>query len=400
MDIVAVWDKLMLGVPSVVEALILLVIAFICAVIVRELVFKTMQLVKLDKGLDKAKIEDEKKTSLKEFIGKLFYLITFILFIPGIFEKLGLTGVAEPIVKMMNKLLEYMPNIVAASVILIIGLCIAKIVKELLIPIFKNLKVDSYLTKVGFEDTDKVSLAEVFAKAIYVLILVPVIIASLDALKVEAISKPSTEMLNDILVFMPRAVIAIVILFVGKFIAGLASDLLEKVLVSIGTDKITESVLKTTETTSEKQFSLSKVIAQLVKYVIIIFFIVEGLNILKLEVLTNIGSKVISYMPYAVSSLIIVGIAYLLGSFTEKSINEKLSDSKITAIIAKVVIFTVGVFIALYQLGIAKGLVNSAFIIILGAFAVAFALSFGIGGRDFAKNMLGKLEKRIDKKTK
>lgn len=394
MDIVAVWDKLMLGVPSVVEALILLVIAFICATIVRELVFKTMQLVRLDKGLEKAKIEDEKKTSIKEFIGKLFYLIVFILFIPGIFEKLGLTGVAEPIVKMMNKLLEYMPNIVAASVILIIGLCIAKIVKELLVPVFRNLKVDSYLTKVGFEDTDKVSLSEVFAKTIYVLILVPVVIASLDALKIEAISKPSTEMLNDILVFMPRAVIAIVILFVGKFIASLACDLLEKVLVSIGTDKITENIVKN----EEKDFSLSKIIAGIVKYVIIIFFVVEGLNILKLHILTSIGSKVISYMPYAISSLIIIGIAFLLGNFAEKNINEKFTDSKISALIVKIVIFTIGVFIALYQLGIAKGLVNSAFIIILGAFAIAFAVSFGIGGRDFAKNMLGKLEKKIDRK--
>lgn len=396
MDIIAVWDKLMLGVPSVVEALILLIIAFICATIVREIIFKTMTIIKLDKGLEKAKIEDSKKTTLKEFIGKLFYLITFVLFIPGIFEKLGLTKVAEPVINMMNKLLEYMPNIIAAIVILVIGLCIAKMVKELLIPIFKNLNIDSYLTKVGFEDTEKVSLSEVFAKAIYVLILVPVVIASLDALKVEAISKPSTEMLNDILIFMPRAVIAIVILFVGKFIANLASDLLEKVLVSIGTDKLTESYIKS----EEKTFSLSKVIAEVVKYVIVIFFVVEGLNILQLEILTKIGREIIAYMPYAISSLIIVSIAFILGNFAEKSLNEKFTDSKITALISKVVIFTVGVFIALYQLGIAKGLVNSAFIIILGAFAVAFAISFGVGGRDFAKNMLGKLEKKIDKKTK
>lgn len=400
MDIISIWDDLMSGVPSVVEALILLIIAFIAATIVRELVFKTMKLVKIDSGLEKAKIEDDKKTSLKEFIGKLFYLITFVLFIPGIFQKLGLTDVAEPIINMMNKLLEYMPNIIAAVVILIIGLCIAKIVKELLIPVFKKLKVDSYLTKVGFEDTDKVSLAEVFAKAIYVLILVPVIIASLDALKVEAISKPSTEMLNDILIFMPRAVIAIVVLFVGRFIASLACDLLEKVLVSIGTDKVTENLVKKADSKSENDLSLSKVIANIVKYVIIIFFLVEGLNILKLEVLTSIGSKVIAYMPYAISSVIIIGIAFFAGNFVENSIVDKFSDSKVTALIAKVAIFTVGVFIALYQLGIAKGLVNSAFIIILSAFAVAFAISFGVGGRDFAKNMLGKLEKKIDKKTK
>lgn len=392
-NIISVWDELMRGVPSVVVALILLIVAFICAAIVRDLIYKAMNILNLDSKLEKAKIEDGKKSSLKEFVGKLFYLITFILFIPGIFEQLGLTGVAEPIINMMNKLLEYMPNIIAASVILIIGLCVAKVVKELLIPLFKKINVDSYLTKVGFEDTNKVSLAEVFSNAIYVLILVPVVIASLDALKIEAISKPSTEMLNDILVFIPRAVVAIVILFVGKFIASFACDLLGKVLISIGTDKITENVFKT-----DKEFSLSKIIASIVKYVIIIFFVVEGLNILKLEVLTRIGSKIIAYMPYAISSFIIVGLAFILGNFAEKAINDRLKDSKITALITKIVIYTVGVFIALYQLGIAKGLVNSAFIIILSAFAIAFAVSFGIGGRDFAKNMLGRLEKKIDKK--
>ena len=43
-------------------------------------------------------------------------------------------------------------------------------------------------------------------------------------------------------------------------------------------------------------------------------------------------------------------------------------------------------------------MINSAFVIILGALAVAFAISFGIGGREFASHMLNRVEKRIDKK--
>ncbi len=131
-----------------------------------------------------------------------------------------------------------------------------------------------------------------------------------------------------------------------------------------------------------------------------IFFVVEALNIIELEVLTNIGSKIIGYLPYAVSATIILGIAILVGNFVENSINSKFEDSKITALIVKVVVLTIGVFITLYQLGIAKSLVNSAFIIILSALAIAFAVSFGIGGREFASHMLEKLEKRIDNKKK
>lgn len=393
-----IWDKLMVNVPNAVEALILLIIAFICAYIVKKLVTSTMSILKLDTVLEKAKIEDDKKTSLKDFVAKLFYLITFALFVPGIFEKLNLTGVSEPVVSMMDKLLTYLPNIIAALVILIIGLCIAKGVKELLIPVFKKLNIDKYLQKAGLEGDNKVTISDALANIIYVLILIPVVIASLDALQIDAISKPATGMLNNILVFMPKVVVAIVIIYVGKFIADLACGLLEKVLISIGTDSATKNLLNASGTKTEKEFSLSKIIAHVVKYVIVIFFLVEGLNILKLEILTNIGSKVITYMPYAISSVIILGIAILVGNFAENTINSKFEDSKITALIVKVVIITIGAFVTLYQLGIAASLVQSAFIIVLSAFAIAFAISFGIGGRDFASHMLGKLEKRIDNK--
>ena len=47
---------------------------------------------------------------------------------------------------------------------------------------------------------------------------------------------------------------------------------------------------------------------------------------------------------------------------------------------------------------IAKEMINSAFVIILGAIAVAFAISFGVGGREFAANMLKRIENKIDKK--
>jgi hypothetical protein len=52
----------------------------------------------------------------------------------------------------------------------------------------------------------------------------------------------------------------------------------------------------------------------------------------------------------------------------------------------------------LSELGIAQNIVNTAFILIVAAFAVAFAVSFGIGGRDFARHTLEKFEAKCDKK--
>ena len=54
------------------------------------------------------------------------------------------------------------------------------------------------------------------------------------------------------------------------------------------------------------------------------------------------------------------------------------------------------VFMALNQLGIATDIVNQAFVLIVGAVAVAFAIAFGLGGRDFASKQLDKLDKTVD----
>lgn len=91
-------------------------------------------------------------------------------------------------------------------------------------------------------------------------------------------------------------------------------------------------------------------------------------------------------------------IALLFANYIEKVILEKFPNSKGSALIAKVAIITLGVFLSLYQLGIATSIVNAAFVIVLGALAVAFAVAFGIGGRDFASHMLKKLEDKMDDK--
>lgn len=219
-----------------------------------------------------------------------------------------------------------------------------------------------------------------------------------NALNISAISVPAVNMLNTIMNFIPNLAIGIAIFLIGRFIANLVFSFLENVLESIGIDKFTKKVFETTGTEEKEKFSLAKTIAFIVKYVILIFFIVQALNVLKLDILTRIGATIIAYMPNALSTIIVLGIALLFANYIEKVILEKFPNSKGSALIAKVAIITLGVFLSLYQLGIATSIVNAAFVIVLGALAVAFAVAFGIGGRDFASHMLKKLEDKMDDK--
>ena len=399
-SILRMWNVFLNSIPNVIAALIILIFAFLTASIAKSLVSKLMQILKIDKLFEKAKITDERRENSKEFIKKTIYFIVFILWMPGFFEKLGMNGVASPIISMMNKILSYVPNIIGSILLLIVGLFISKTVKELLIPIFKKLQIDQYLSKIGVDSKDKFSVAEVLANTIYVIILIPIIIGALNVLHISAISEPAILMLNTILAYIPKVALAVVIFYVGKFIAKLVFILLEKLFESIGLDKISDKVFNATGTKVNDDVSLSKLVAYIVEYVILILFTVEALNVLELEVLTKIGSVIIAYLPYALSGILMLGIAILLANYVEKIITDKMPNSKGTALILKTLIIILGIFITLYQLGIASVLVNSAFLIILGAIGVAFAIAFGLGGREFAAHMLNRVEKKIDEKNK
>ena len=103
-------------------------------------------------------------------------------------------------------------------------------------------------------------------------------------------------------------------------------------------------------------------------------------------------------MPNVLAAVLIIIAAFFCAAAVEKIM--KKGGLKDYAAFAKAAIIVVAVFMALNQLGIAAAIVNTAFIIILAALGIAFAVAFGVGGRKFAADQLDKLEKKMyeDKK--
>jgi len=379
------------GIPSVIHAVLLLVLAYAVALIAKALVVKALKLLRIDKRIDKLGIVDETTGSSLDFIGKLVFVIVFLLFLPGVLDKLGFDNVSTPITLLVTQFLNYIPNIIAAIIILMIGGLVAKIVRQLTAPILKKLNVDKLQEKAGISTTENATISSVISYVIYVIILIPVIIAALQALNITAISNPAIAMLNTIFGMLPNIFVAIALVVIGTIVAKIAGKLLSQILSGLGTDSLLKKIVPS-DNSRLKDFSLSNAIGEFVKYIIILLFVVEATNVINLEVFRNVGAAIIAYLPMVISSVIILGLALLISSWVGGFIQNKYPDAKLTAIVAKSAIIVVAVFMVLVQLGIATTIVSAAFIIVLGAFAVAFAISFGIGGRDFAANTLKKFE--------
>ena len=309
-------------------------------------------------------------------------------------------NVSAPITVLVSRFLGYVPNIIAAVVILMFGALVAKIVRQLSTPILKKLNIDKLQEKAGISSSESVTISSAISYVLYVIILIPVITASLQALNITAISNPAISMLNSMFEMLPNIFVAIALIIIGIMVAKIAARLLTQVLSGLGTDSLLKKIIPAGGA-KVQDFSLSKAIGEFVKYIVVLLFIVEATNVINLGVLKNVGAAIIAYLPMFISAVIIMSVALLISAWVESFIQKKHPNAKFTVVIARTTIIIVAIFMSLIQLGIATTIVNSAFIILLGALAIAFAISFGIGGRDFAADTLKRIEnKKIKAKFK
>jgi hypothetical protein len=314
----------------------------------------------------------------------------FLLFVPGIFETLGMSNISSPILGILNTMWGYIPNLVAAGILLWVGLFIAKLVRELLIPVFDKLNLNRLQEKAGIEVSESAKLSNTLAYIVYVLILIPVAITALQVLNIEAISTPAIKVLDTIFSFIPNILSALLILVIGCIVAKLCGNIIESLIASSGLDaKIAHAM-----DSKSGHFVLSKAISNTVQAILVLFFVVESMNVLQLAVISGIGNAIIAYLPYVLAAVLILAACYLGNAMVQKA----LAEHRTAALLSQYAIYTIGAFMILSELGIADSIVNTAFILIVAAIAVAFAISFGFGGREFAQHTLQKLESKYEKK--
>lgn len=369
---------------TAIKAILLLIIAFLVAYIVKAILVKILSKTKLSKA------KDQEGIKAIDLIGKLAQLLVFLVFVPGIFETLGMTQVSTPIISMLNTVWVYVPNVIGAVIVLWIGFYIARLVRELLIPVLNKFEVNKLQSLAGIQVDDQGKLSNTIAYIVYVLILIPIIIAALYVLNIRAITDPAIAMLSIIFNYIPSILAALIIIVIGWILAKFIGNIVTRLIEASGLDAKVENLMGA----KNKNWTLSKVTGVTIEVILIIFFVVESFSALHLGVLTNIGLAVIDYMPYALSAfLIFVACVFVAGVCSKVLTN---NDHPSLALLSKYLIYVIGAFMILNELHIAKELVDSAFIIALLALGVAFAISFGVGGRDFAKNVLAHFQKQLD----
>jgi hypothetical protein len=216
---------------------------------------------------------------------------------------------------------------------------------------------------------------------VFLFIFVPILVVALDALEMEAISGPATGMLDELLAAVPNIVGAALILGVfyiaGKFIVSILVELLK----NLGADTLPEKL--SLKPLVGDGFSLSKLTGSVTFFFIMFTAVVSALEKVGMVEISLVLSNLLVLAGQIVLGLIILAI----GNYFATLAHTLLSKSENNALIASVArysILALVLAIGLNAMGIADTVVNLAFGLSLGAIAVAFALSFGLGGREAA----------------
>jgi hypothetical protein len=292
--------------------------------------------------------------------------------------------------------LAFLPNLFAAGLILGFGWLLARIVQRLVSNLLAAIGVDRFGEKQGIERTlGDQKLSGVIGLLVYVLVLVPVIIAALNSLRMDAVTAPASEMLNAFLLALPllfgSALLLVIAYLVGRVVAGLATSLLggvgfDTLLVKLGIGK----------EPAEGQRTPSEIVGYLVLVAIMLFATIEAVRLLGFEVLATLIAEFMVFAGHVALGLVIFGFGLFLSNLAARAIGASSApQSQLLAIAARASIMVLAGAMALRQMGLANEIITIAFGLLLGSIAVAAALAFGLGCRGLAEDAMARWVGRI-----
>jgi len=217
----------------------------------------------------------------------------------------------------------------------------------------------------------------------------------------EAITVSLMGMSQKFLDFFPVLLGAIIVFAIGWIIAASLGKLVEKLVKTARVDRAAEKLgfgrrLAGVGVNS----SISAFLGGLVKWFLILVFLMAATDILKLVEVTAFLNSIIAYIPNVIVAVVILAFVFILGNFVYDLVKGSsraagVMSATLLAAVSKWAIIIFGIFAALIQLGVASSLVSIIFTGFVAMVAIAGGLAFGLGGKEEAQLILKKLREEI-----
>ena len=379
-------------IPNLFAAVAVGFIGWIVARLVRAGLTNVLSRTELDEKLS----SEVGVNALSSNIAEIFYWLVLLLFLPIVLSILGLTGLLIPVQNMVNEAIAYLPNLFIAGVILFVGYILAKIVRGIVEGLGNSLGLQTQAEKVGLFKNSNIS--KFLGSFVFAIIVITALIVAFEALGIQAISQPATAMLSEIMYAIPQIIAAGLILIVAYIVSRFVGRLVAELISGAGIDEIP---MKLDLQRFLGQTRISDLIGYLIVFFTMLFAISEAANRLGLEQVSVLIAMFIQFGASILLGAVILVIGFWLANVVANVVQRgEYNSSRWLANLVRILIMGLVIAMGLKAMGIADSIVNLAFGLTLGSVAVAFALAFGLGGRQPAERLLTDLLDKAENEAK
>ena len=205
-----------------------------------------------------------------------------------------------------------------------------------------------------------------------------------------------TTAFDGLVAFFPSLIAGLVILLVGYIVARVLGGVTRRLARRLGFPRLVSRLGIGGQHEREESPSW---LGRAVFLVVMLATVLQASRAWHLDFVANGLANIVAYLPHVLAASLVLGLALYIGNW----VRARLSRPDVTGVVAfippavRIAIIGVGAFMALRELQIAPEIVNAAFILTLGAVAVAGALAFGLGGRDVASKIAASWYERRSK---
>jgi hypothetical protein len=253
------------------------------------------------------------------------------------------------VVNLRARVIDFMPNLLAAIAILVLGWIVATVVAFGVRGLLKRTQLDNRLAtwSMGQRPGERPPQTERWvAAAVYWIILAFVLVAVLNALQLQAVSDPLNKFLGEIFAYLPRLGGALVLLGVGWAVATVARlaviqglrrfNLDERLAQPLQPEAAAEGTAAKPEGGAEvAPFLLNEALGDALYWLIFLFFlplILDTLNLRgPLQPVQNLLDQILSMVPRILGALIIGGGGWFLARIVREIVSEIVSNLLLVA---------------------------------------------------------------------
>ena len=194
---------------------------------------------------------------------------------------------------------------------------------------------------------------------------------------------------------LPSVVGALLLLVIGWIIAGVIAGVLARFLRAVRVNELAQRAGVTTFLQRAKlQADPAAVIAGLVKWYVRLVFVLMAANAVGLTSVSGVVTQILAFIPNLLVALLFLGAFSWLASLAKDLVtgaaeSAGMPNGKMLGTLTFATVLAFGIVAAANQIGVAATLINTLFMGVVGALALAFGLAFGLGGRDHASAAIG-----------